>query len=138
MTCSKLLARHGKLIATTLGSLLVSLPMIPFPASAAPVVPRPMQRSGMARTQVIPSTGFESVLPLSQIRVATALPYPLNPCPSIYYEYPYNQRVVVPKTCQPNKITARLDSLGLRPMAGHRAAATRYNAYQSQTRQWVR
>ncbi|MCU0548210.1 MAG: hypothetical protein MUC48_02570 [Leptolyngbya sp. Prado105] len=37
---------------------------------------------------------------------ALASPTPrLNPCPRIYYEEPYNSRLIVPQTCPPNAIT---------------------------------
>lgn len=37
---------------------------------------------------------------------ALASPTPrLNPCPRIYYEEPYNSRLIVPQSCPPNAIT---------------------------------
>ncbi|MGG6265553.1 hypothetical protein ACQ4M3_06055 [Leptolyngbya sp. AN03gr2] len=37
---------------------------------------------------------------------ALATPNPrVNPCPSVYYEEPYNSRLIVPQTCPPNAIT---------------------------------
>lgn len=45
---------------------------------------------------------------------ALAAPSPrLNPCPRIYYEEPYNSRLIVPQDCPPNAITqSTLDSPG--------------------------
>lgn len=38
--------------------------------------------------------------------IALAAPNPrLNPCPRIYYEEPYNRRLIVPQNCPPNAIT---------------------------------
>jgi hypothetical protein len=39
----------------------------------------------------------------------------VNPCPSIYYEEPHNNRVVVPEGCPANAITQRLANQGLLP-----------------------
>jgi hypothetical protein len=37
---------------------------------------------------------------------ALATPNPrVNPCPTIYYEEPYNSRLIVPQSCPPNAIT---------------------------------
>lgn len=42
--------------------------------------------------------------------------YPkVNPCPSIFYEEPHNNRVVVPQGCPPNALTRRLEAQGLLP-----------------------
>lgn len=41
---------------------------------------------------------------------ATAQVSILNPCPRIFYEEPYNDRVVVPQGCPPNATTQRLSS----------------------------
>ncbi|MBE9052182.1 hypothetical protein IQ243_17475 [Nostocales cyanobacterium LEGE 11386] len=39
----------------------------------------------------------------------------VNPCPSIYYEEPHNNRVVVPQGCPPNALTRKLETQGLLP-----------------------
>lgn len=39
----------------------------------------------------------------------------VNPCPSIFYEEPHNNRVVVPQGCPPNALTRRLAAQGLLP-----------------------
>ncbi|MFL9458253.1 hypothetical protein AB0758_45450 [Tolypothrix bouteillei VB521301_2] len=96
--------KYTGLIGTTLGSILVGISAISNAALAEPVAQLPRQQN-MFRTQ--------AVLPLSQIRVAEVAGYPRNPCPSIYYEWPYNQRVVVPQVCRPNAITQRLGRAGL-------------------------
>lgn len=36
---------------------------------------------------------------------SSALSAPVNPCPKIYYEEPYNSRLIVPQNCPPNAIT---------------------------------
>jgi hypothetical protein len=36
----------------------------------------------------------------------------LNPCPSIFYEEPHNNRVLVPQGCPPNAMTQRLSGQG--------------------------
>ena len=40
----------------------------------------------------------------------------VNPCPSIFYEEPHNNRVVVPQGCPPNALTQRLANQGVLPM----------------------
>ncbi|QSJ17187.1 hypothetical protein JYQ62_37055 [Nostoc sp. UHCC 0702] len=40
----------------------------------------------------------------------------VNPCPSIFYEEPHNNQVVVPQGCPPNALTQRLAAQGLLPM----------------------
>ena len=37
----------------------------------------------------------------------------INPCPSIFYEEPHNNRVAVPQGCPPNALTQRLTAQGL-------------------------
>ncbi|WP_427162739.1 hypothetical protein ACQFX9_15095 [Aliinostoc sp. HNIBRCY26] len=39
----------------------------------------------------------------------------VNPCPSIFYEEPHNNRVIVPQGCPPNALTRRLEAQGLLP-----------------------
>ncbi|MGH1393410.1 MAG: hypothetical protein ACRAVC_05160 [Trichormus sp.] len=39
----------------------------------------------------------------------------VNPCPSIFYEEPHNNRVLVPQGCPPNALTRRLAAQGLLP-----------------------
>lgn len=40
----------------------------------------------------------------------------VNPCPSIFYEEPHNNRVLVPQGCPPNAFTQRQAAQGLLPM----------------------
>jgi hypothetical protein len=40
----------------------------------------------------------------------------VNPCPSIYYEEPHNNRVLTPRGCPPNALTRRLAAQGTLPM----------------------
>lgn len=40
----------------------------------------------------------------------------LNPCPGIFYEEPYNIRVIVPAICPPNDLTLILMQIGLLPV----------------------
>jgi hypothetical protein len=37
----------------------------------------------------------------------------INPCPSIFYEEPHNNRVMVPQGCTPNAYTARMNAQGM-------------------------
>lgn len=39
----------------------------------------------------------------------------INPCPSIYYEEPHNNRILVPQGCPPNALTQKLAAQGLLP-----------------------
>ncbi len=39
----------------------------------------------------------------------------VNPCPSIYYEEPYNKKLIVPYNCQPNAATMRWIDEGYAP-----------------------
>lgn len=41
----------------------------------------------------------------------------INPCPSIFYEEPHNNQVVVPQGCPPNALTQRLAAQGLLPLS---------------------
>ncbi|MHC5598740.1 MAG: hypothetical protein ACYTXC_22840 [Nostoc sp.] len=41
----------------------------------------------------------------------------VNPCPSIFYEEPHNNQVVVPQGCPPNALTQRLAAQGLLPVS---------------------
>ncbi|MBE9006629.1 hypothetical protein IQ259_16540 [Fortiea sp. LEGE XX443] len=41
----------------------------------------------------------------------------VNPCPSIFYEEPHNNRVLVPQGCPPNAITQRFANQGMLPAA---------------------
>ncbi|WP_228059517.1 hypothetical protein [Plectonema radiosum] len=77
---------------------------VPHAASAETVAQLPVRQN---------TSNIRAVLPLSQIRVADLAPYPRNPCPSIWYERPYSQRVVVPAACPANTITQRLATLEL-------------------------
>ncbi len=106
-------------MGVTLGSLLAGAALVPA-AIAAPVAQVPDQQPMTNETITIPSTGTS--VQLSQIRVANVPPPPQNPCPSIYYEAPFNQYVVVPQVCRPNLITQQLDQLGM--LQSIRATAT--------------
>ncbi|UBF30591.1 hypothetical protein K9N68_36055 (plasmid) [Kovacikia minuta CCNUW1] len=98
-------------ISTILSGLLISLPIISIPAIAMPVAQIPDQQNAPTDTVVIPSTG--ATVKLSELKVAGIPPVPQNPCPSIYYENPHNQMVVVPEVCRPNLITQQLEEVGL-------------------------
>lgn len=37
----------------------------------------------------------------------------INPCPSIFYEEPHNNRVMVPQGCPPNAYTTRMNATGM-------------------------
>ena len=37
----------------------------------------------------------------------------INPCPSIFYEEPHNNRVMVPQGCTPNAYTTRMNATGM-------------------------
>jgi hypothetical protein len=37
----------------------------------------------------------------------------VNPCPSIFYEEPHNNRVLVPQGCRPNAYTSRINAQGM-------------------------
>jgi hypothetical protein len=37
----------------------------------------------------------------------------VNPCPSIFYEEPHNNRVMVPQGCTPNAFTSRMNATGM-------------------------
>lgn len=113
MTSPKLLTKYAVLF----GSVLIGLSLLSVVASAAPVAQlseqqsTPEQQSTSTGSITIPSTG--AVVQYSQIRVASVPPAPQNPCPSIYYEVPYSQYVVVPQVCRPNLITQQLDQMGM-------------------------
>ncbi len=46
----------------------------------------------------------------------------VNPCPSIFYEEPYNNRVMVPQGCPPNAFTLRMAAQGTTPIRDYPAA----------------
>ncbi|ALF52714.1 hypothetical protein ACX27_07380 [Nostoc piscinale CENA21] len=50
----------------------------------------------------------------------------VNPCPSIFYEEPHNNRVVVPQGCPPNALTQRLANQGLLPANGTPTTSSTY------------
>lgn len=110
MTLFHQLSNRVGLVSATLGSLLLGLPFVSS-ATAIPVAQLQNQQPGTSQTITIPSTGAS--VQLSQIRVASTPPAPQNPCPSIYYEAPYSQYVVVPQVCRPNLITQQLDQMGM-------------------------
>jgi len=88
-TSSQKLRKYAKVLGAMCGGLLISVPAIPQTALA--------QQS----TSTTPRQSTSSV----------------NPCPSIFYEEPHNNRVVVPEGCPPNAITQRLANQGLLPTA---------------------
>ncbi len=49
---------------------------------------------------------------ISQIAVAQQTTNKINPCPSIFYEEPHNNRVLVPQGCRPNAFTLRQSGQG--------------------------
>lgn len=55
------------------------------------------------------------VIPKAAVAQQTAAPK-VNPCPSIFYEEPHNNRVIVPRGCPPNALTQRLAAQGLLPV----------------------
>ena len=52
---------------------------------------------------------------ISQRAVAQQPTSQINPCPSIYYEEPHNNRILVPQGCPPNALTRRLAAQGRLP-----------------------
>lgn len=61
-------------------------------------------------------SGFLIGAPLISARVVAQQPTSqVNPCPSIYYEEPHNNRVVVPQGCPPNAFTRKLQAEGQLP-----------------------
>ncbi|MCG6133613.1 MAG: hypothetical protein MET45_02960 [Nostoc sp. LLA-1] len=48
----------------------------------------------------------------------------INPCPSIYYEEPHNNQVVVPQGCPPNALTRSLEAQGTLPVPTSPVPAT--------------
>ncbi|MFN6566730.1 hypothetical protein [Dendronalium sp. ChiSLP03b] len=55
------------------------------------------------------------VIPRAVVAQQTTSPK-VNPCPSIFYEEPHNNRVIVPRGCPPNALTQRLAAQGLLPV----------------------
>lgn len=121
MTESNEFKQRTGIIGAAAGSLLLGLSAIPSAALATPV-----SQVAQTNTTTIPVAppGYQFVIPLSQIRVADLPPYPRNPCPSIYYELPFSQRVVVPEVCRANAITQQLQALGLLDEVRERNAST--------------
>ncbi len=103
------LSHRARLIGATLGSLLLGIPFVSS-AVAAPVAQLPDQQPATSQTITLP-TGTS--VQLSQLRVASTPPAPQNPCPSIYYQAPYDRYVVVPEVCRPNLITQQLEQMGM-------------------------
>ncbi|TVP60463.1 MAG: hypothetical protein EA343_17285 [Nodularia sp. (in: Bacteria)] len=52
---------------------------------------------------------------ISQRAVAQQPTSQINPCPSIYYEEPHNNRILVPQGCPPNALTQKLAAQGMLP-----------------------
>jgi hypothetical protein len=86
---SQKLRKYAALFGTICGGLLISVPAISQTALA------------QQPTSATPTQSTSSV----------------NPCPSIYYEEPHNNRVIVPEGCPANAITQRLAKQGLLPAA---------------------
>ncbi|WP_066380077.1 MULTISPECIES: hypothetical protein [unclassified Anabaena] len=88
---SQKLQNSTKLFSAICGGLLMSISAIPQAVSAQQPLQQPLQ-------QPIPE-------PNSRV----------NPCPSIFYEKPHDERVLVPRGCPPNTLTRRLAAQGLLP-----------------------
>lgn len=58
--------------------------------------------------------------------VAQQLNPKVNPCPSIFYEEPHNNRVLVPQGCPPNALTQRMTQQGLLPVSPDTATPSPY------------
>ncbi len=61
---------------------------------------------------------FAIALPLTTAKSSAipSVPNPgVNPCPSIYYEEPYNSKLIVPQSCQPNAATQEWLEQGYAP-----------------------
>jgi hypothetical protein len=52
--------------------------------------------------------GLVVSVPITLLTATSALAFPLNPCPAIYYEEPFNTTHAVPAGCPPNAATQRL------------------------------
>lgn len=65
-----------------------------------------------------------SMTGISQSTVAQQPTSQINPCPSIYYEEPHNNRVVVPQGCPPNAFTSRREPQGMLPPTTFRPTPT--------------
>lgn len=84
------------------------------------------------RTGLIGAICSSVVLGLSAIpqaataqQVPTTEPTPkVNPCPSIFYQEPYNNSVLVPEGCPPNAITQQLAMEGQTPLRANSAGST--------------
>ncbi|WP_157871988.1 hypothetical protein [Gloeothece verrucosa] len=111
-------------MGAALGSLVI-LPMIPFAASANPVAQTNYQQITIPDRITIPATG--EIIYMSDLNVVGTPPWPQNPCPNLYYEYPHNSRIVVPEVCQNNAVTQELQNLGL--LQAVRNMANNNNAY---------
>jgi len=84
---SQKLRKFTEIIGAVCGGLLISVPAISQTAVA-------QQPTSVTSQQSTPK---------------------VNPCPSIFYEEPHNNRVIVPQGCPPNAITQRLANQGLLP-----------------------
>ncbi|MDJ0800462.1 MAG: hypothetical protein QNJ51_27250 [Calothrix sp. MO_167.B12] len=61
---------------------------------------------------------FVIALPLTTAKSSAIPSVPnrgVNPCPSIYYEEPYNSKLIVPQSCQPNAATQKWLEQGYAP-----------------------
>ncbi len=71
------------------------------------------------RAGLLGAIGASLVLGLAAIPQETVAQGPfaaVNPCPSIYYEEPHNNRVMVPEGCAPNAYTQRMAAQGITPI----------------------
>ncbi|WP_017319107.1 hypothetical protein [Mastigocladopsis repens] len=72
------ISKSAKFLGAICGGLLIGLPAIPQVAEAQQTVPQQPQQQANSK---------------------------VNPCPSIFYEPPHNNRVFVPQGCPPNAFT---------------------------------
>ncbi|MBD2293820.1 hypothetical protein H6G06_10015 [Anabaena sphaerica FACHB-251] len=53
---------------------------------------------------------------IPQVVMAQATTSKINPCPSIFYEEPHNNRILAPAGCPPNALTLKLMEVGIIPL----------------------
>lgn len=97
---SQKLRKYAGLLGAVCGGLLISTPAISQRADAQQPMSRPTRQ------------------PSSQV----------NPCPSIYYEEPHNNQVLVPQGCPPNALTRTLEAQGTLPVPTTPGPATQVPA----------
>ncbi|AFY49864.1 hypothetical protein Nos7524_4094 [Nostoc sp. PCC 7524] len=91
-THSQQLRNSTKLFSAIFGGLLMSIAAIPQATFAQEFLQQPLQQPLQKPTSRV------------------------NPCPSIFYEQPHDERVLVPQGCPPNTLTRRLADQGLLPV----------------------